>query len=142
VRFSPHDLRHLFISEYLIRLKRECGAGTEQFQEMDYLQAREAFGSLIMGWSSDKTINIYDHTRTGEKTLAVLAGYQKDLSQHHYVSEPILLPQQLVQEISPPAREAVVVPPTEGTVWLHDAETLAWVKKRQQQAKPEVREGR
>ncbi len=142
VRFSPHDLRHLFISEYLIRLKRECGAGTEQFQETDYLQAREAFGSLIMGWSSDKTINIYDHTRTGEKTLAVLAGYQKDLSRHHYVSEPILLPQQLVQEISPPAREAAVVPPTEGTVWLHDAETLAWVKKRQQQARPEAREGR
>ena len=143
VRFSPHDLRHLFISEYLIKLKRECGAGTNQFQETDYLQAREAFGSLIMGWSSSKTINIYDHTRDGEKTLSVLVDYQKDLSQRHYVSEPIPEPPQpLVQEVSPPTQKAIVVPPKEGTVWLHDAETLAWVKKRQQQAKSEVRGSR
>ncbi len=86
VQFSPHDLRHLFISEYLINLKRECGAGTEQFQETDYHQAREAFGSLIMGWRSSNTIDDYDHTRNGEKTLFVLADYQKDLSQRQYVS--------------------------------------------------------
>ncbi len=143
VRFSPHDLRHLFISEYLIKLKRECGAGTEQFQEADYVQAREAFGSLIMGWSSSKTINIYDHTRDGERTLFVLADYQKDLSKRHYVSESVPLPEsQLAQEGSLLAREAVTMSPAAETVWLHDAETLAWVKKRQQQTRSEVREGR
>jgi site-specific recombinase XerD len=139
VCFSPHDIRHLFISEYLIKLKRECGTGIEQFQESDYLQAREAFGSLVMGWSSSHTINVYDHTRNGEKTLFVLADYQKDLSQRHYISEPTPLsePQPLQECIPAPIREEVTTTTTGETFWMHDAETLAWIKKRQQQAQRE-----
>jgi site-specific recombinase XerD len=73
VRFSPHDLRHLFISEFLIKLRLACGAGTEHFDAEQYQREREAFGSLVMGWRSCRTIDIYDHTRDGEKTLFVLA---------------------------------------------------------------------
>jgi site-specific recombinase XerD len=29
VTFSPHDIRHLFITEFLILLRQECGAGTD-----------------------------------------------------------------------------------------------------------------
>jgi hypothetical protein len=131
VRFSPHDIRHLFISEYLIKLKRAYGAGTDRFQEIDYQQAREAFGSLIMGWSSSQTINLYDHTRTGEQTLFVLAGYQKDLAERRYEALPAGRPEQLITvEESPPIQEKVIATSSGEIVWLHDSETLAWIKKR------------
>src|SRR6266704_1762206 len=135
VPFSPHDIRHLFISEYLIRLKIACGAGTDQFDAEKYLREREAFGSLVMGWSSNHTINIYDHTRSGEGALSLLATYQKDLSQRHYIPDLVIDDQrQSSQEkVSLPLGEPVVDHPHEGTVWLHDAETLAWIKKMQQQ---------
>jgi len=37
------------------------------------------------------------------------------------------------ENVSLPLSEPVVVHPHEGTVWLHDAETLALIKKMQQQ---------
>lgn len=135
VPFSPHDIRHLFISEYLIRLKLACGVGTPQFDAEQYLREREAFGSMVMGWQSPKTIDIYDHTRDGEKTLSVLAGYQHDLSQRRYVAEPPSLASQPDEKtIALVPDEEEIVRYQEGeTMWLHDAETLAWIKKMQQQ---------
>ncbi len=137
VRFSPHDIRHLFITEFLMRLKLACQAGTDQFNEEDYLQAREAFGSLVMGWRSVNTINIYDHTRNGEKTLSVLADYQKDLSKRCYVPEPPLLtePRNSQEDVPASISEEMITAKSGETVWLHDTETLTWVKKMQQQAK-------
>ncbi len=143
VRFSPHDIRHLFITEFLIRLKLACRAGTDQFDEEGYVQAREAFGSLVMGWRSVNTINIYDHTRDGEKTLSVLADYQQDLSKRRYVSTPPMLiaPQSIQKDIAPLAREGS--PSNQGMeiVWAQDAETLEWVRKLQQQAKDQKQGG-
>jgi integrase len=137
VRFSPHDIRHLFITEFLIKLKLACKAGTDQFNEEDYLQAREAFGSLVMGWRSIKTINIYDHTRNGEKSLAVLADYQRDLCRRCYVSAPFTFkePPGIQEEISLLTGEDAVNNQHAETIWAHDMETLAWVKKLQQQVK-------
>jgi integrase len=134
VRFSPHDIRHLFISEFLMTLRIACGAGTEHFDAEQYLREREAFGSQVMGWRSSRTIDIYDHTRDGERTLLVLATYQQSLSERRYVSEPSPAEEHLSK------RESVVEQIEEKkasvgaaeTVWLHDAETLAWVKKIQQ----------
>jgi len=135
VPFSPHDIRHLFISEYLIRLKLACGAGTPQFDAEQYVREREAFGSMVMGWSSPKTIDIYDHTRDGEQTLSVLTSYQHDLSYRRYVAEPSLPTEQPKEKaIAPVHVEEEVTLHQEGeTMWLHDAETLAWIKKMQQQ---------
>jgi len=135
VQFSPHDIRHLFISEYLIRLKLACGAGTPQFDAEQYLREREAFGSMVMGWRSPKTIDIYDHTREGERTLSVLANYQLDLSQRRYVVEPPLPTEQSDgKAISrAPVEEELTLHQEGETMWLHDAETLAWIKKMQQQ---------
>lgn len=134
VRFSPHDIRHLFITEYLIRLKRACQVGTDQFDEEDYLQAREAFGSLVMGWRSVNTINIYDHSRDGEKALSLLANYQHDLAQRHYAPEPAIQTEQpCLLEHAPVMTEDSVAMQSGETFWLHDAETLAWIKKLQQE---------
>lgn len=78
----------LFISEYLIKLRAACGAGTDHFDAERCLREREAFGSTIMGWRSSKTIDIYDHTRDGEAVLSVLTNYQHDLSQRNYGPQP------------------------------------------------------
>lgn len=134
VSFSPHDIRHLFISEYLIRLKLACGAGTPHFDAEQYLRLREAFASMVMGWRSPKTIDIYDHTRDGEQTLSVLASYQQALSHRQYVAEPMLATAQLNEKVSSSSHgeEEVTLPQERETLWLHDAETLAWIKKWQQ----------
>jgi integrase len=135
VRFSPHDIRHLFISECLIRLKLACGAGTEHFDAEQYLREREAFGGMVMGWRSSRTIDIYDHTREGEGVLSVLANYQTDLAQRHYESKPLLAsePQREYEASSAPSEEEMLSHSKGKTIWLHDAETLAWIKKMQQQ---------
>jgi hypothetical protein len=142
VPFSPHDIRHLFVSEFLIKLKIACGAGTDHFDSEKYLREREAFATSIMGWQSLKTIDIYDQTRSGESVLQVLASYQDDLAKRRFVSVPSN-PEERSQALGvPPAsdEEHAASASARETVWLHDAETLAWVKKMQNQATDQGRE--
>jgi site-specific recombinase XerD len=131
VRFSPHDLRHLFVTEYLIKLKQACGAGTESFDSEKYLREREAFGKTIMTWRSIHTIDIYDQSRSGEAIFSVLAGYQQDLAQRRYAIQspqerPLSKPNVGVEVPLQPNQEAPVV-------WMHDEETLNWIKSMEQQ---------
>ncbi len=129
VRFSPHDLRHLFVTEYLIRLKLACGAGTEHFDSDKYLQEREAFGLMIMGWRSARTIDIYDQSRQGESALSTLAGYQKDLSYRRYASEiPAATHPPERHEAPALARQERSLSQDTEIVWMHDLETLDWIK--------------
>jgi site-specific recombinase XerD len=135
VRFSPHDLRHLFVTEYLIKLKRACGAGTEHFDAEKYLREREAFGSIVMRWRSTRTIDIYDQNREGEAVFSVLAGYQQDLSQRHYATLPPMVtnPPELRDAPAPseqPERRTQEAP----IVWMHDTETLNWIKSMEREA--------
>jgi len=135
VRFSPHDLRHLFVSEMLIQLKMECGAGTEHFDAERYLREREAFGNLVMAWRSHETIEIYDQTRSGENILQLLAEYQQKIGQRSVVSavpKPearTTLSTEKNQEGG--ASHAAARPHLAETIWVHDEETLAWIRKRQ-----------
>jgi site-specific recombinase XerD len=130
VRFSPHDLRHLFVTEYLITLKRACGAGTDLFDSEKYLQEREAFGLMIMSWRSTRTIDIYDQSRQGESALSTLAGYQQDLSQRRYASELPIVANSLEKSEEFPAleRQKPFLSQETETVWMHDQETLNWIK--------------
>jgi len=134
VPFSPHDIRHLFITEFLITLRLDCGAGTDHMDTERYQREREAFGSTIMGWSSSKTIDVYDHSRDGEHTLQVLARMQQSFSERRDVCEPATTTeQQSDAEEAPQAASQEMLSPAVGeTIWQHDAETLAWVKKMQQ----------
>jgi site-specific recombinase XerD len=132
VRFSPHDLRHLFVTEYLIKLKLACGTGTEFFDSEKYLREREAFGKTIMAWRSIHTIDIYDQSRSGEAIFSVLAGYQQDLAQRRYTiqspqARPLSKPDVGVEVPLQPNQEAPVV-------WMHDEETLNWIKSMEQRA--------
>jgi len=132
VRFSPHDIRHLFITEFLITLKQECGAGTEGgIDREQYRREREAFGHTIMGWRSSTTIDIYDHSHDGEHALQVLGKLQQGFSQRHYGLEPVNQTERQAKVL--PTNQNAAFSQASETVWLHDAETLAWVKKMQQQ---------
>ncbi|GHO43191.1 site-specific integrase [Ktedonospora formicarum] len=131
VRFSPHDLRHLFVTEYLMKLKLACGAGTQSFDAEKYLREREAFGKTIMAWRSIHTIDIYDQSREGEAIFSVLAGYQQDLAQR---CSAVQSPQ--VRSASTPCggAEAACLPNQDApVVWMHDEETLNWIKSMDQQ---------
>jgi integrase len=147
VRFSPHDLRHLFVSEMLIQLKVACGAGTGRFDSEEYLREREAFGSLVMAWRSPQTIDIYDQTRSGEKILHVLASYQQHLAQRPSLSAgpPALdtTPQECSTILTGGSQHSVSSQEREilqdsATIWVHDAETLAWINKLHQQKSTSV----
>jgi len=150
VRFSPHDIRHLFISEFLLILRQECGVGTTQFDSERYLREREGFASTIMGWRSSRTIDIYDHTRDAEGTLQVLATYQQNLSKRHYVPERLNMKEQsstdgeMVDSVGYPLSLPQSREPGQEreTIWLHDAETMAWVSKLQQAKTHEERDGK
>jgi site-specific recombinase XerD len=131
VRFAPHDLRHLFVTEYLMKLKLACGEGRESFDSEKYLREREAFGKTIMAWRSTHTIDIYDQSRSGEAVFSVLAGYQQDLARRCYTMQS---PQ--AQPLSKPCVEAEALPlPNQEApvVWMHDEETLNWIKSMEQQ---------
>jgi integrase len=131
VRFAPHDLRHLFVTEYLMKLKLACGTGTESFDSEKYLREREAFGKTIMAWRSTHTIDIYDQSRSGEAVFSVLAGYQQDLARRCYAFQS---PQ--VQSSSKPGVGTEAPPQSNqeaSIVWMHDEETLNWIKSMEQQ---------
>lgn len=123
VTFSPHDIRHLFITEFLLMLRQECGAGTDHFDTERYGREREAFGSTIMGWRSSHTIDVYDHSCDGEQTLQVLAMMQHRLAERRYGS--------LAET---PGATSPLAEAAHETIWLHDAETLAWIKQMQQES--------
>jgi hypothetical protein len=136
VRFSVHDIRHLFVSEFLITLRLACGFGTDRFDAERYLREREAFGSLVMGWQSPRTIDIYDQSRDGEHALVVLSTYQQKLSQRCY---PASLPcdpasDQIQKETHQRCDVGIDLSPKGETLWMHDAETLDWIKKMQRQS--------
>ncbi len=139
VRFSAHDIRHLFVSEFLITLRLACGSGTNHFDSERYLREREAFGLLVMGWQSSRTIDIYDQSRDGERALVVLSAYQQKLSQRSYLPEPPRDATFDQVQKEPPQRcdEGTPLASKGETFWVHDAETLDWIKKMQQQSQKE-----
>ncbi len=119
------------MTEYLIKLKLACGAGTESFDSEKYRSSREAFGKTIMAWQSPHTIDIYDQSREGEAVFSVLAGYQQDLARRCYTiqspqAKPLSKPRVGAEAELRPNQEATVV-------WMHDEETLNWIKSMEQQ---------
>lgn len=136
VRFSVHDIRHLFVSEFLITLRLACGFGTDRFDAERYLREREAFGGLVMGWQSPRTIDIYDQSRDGERALTVLSTYQQKLSQRCYLTAlPCDIVSDPIQKEAPRQCGEGTSQTSQGeTLWVHDSETLDWIKKMQRQS--------
>ena len=104
VPFAPHDIRHLFITEYLLLARQRFG-----HNEMAYRDAKEAFGQY-MGWRSLRTIEVYDHSSDREQTLLLVAELQRRMAQD---TGPT------TGDVSARAEHEII--------WTNDDATLAWV---------------
>jgi len=71
--FSPHDLRHLHVTQLLLKARVVYGREGE-----GYRSAKESI-SRLMGWKSPDTIEVYDHTLCDADALELLAAMQRDI---------------------------------------------------------------
>ena len=75
VDFSPHDLRHLLVTEWIILARKEWDKESE-----DYADHKRAFSDL-MGWDNPTTIELYDHSVNKVEALGKLFELQRRIQQ-------------------------------------------------------------
>jgi len=98
VSFTPHAIRHLFVTQHLVWIKEETGDDREE-------QERLKAGLVqIMGWHSRETMRIYDHTFTLQEAVQKLHAFQKKAEQQVTQAVEVLVtpPEQseITQEIT------------------------------------------
>ena len=75
VTFTPHALRHLFVTNYLAWVKEQAPDNPEEQRKM-----KEGL-RLFMGWRSRRTMEIYDHTFSAQEALLSVARFQQESEQ-------------------------------------------------------------
>lgn len=75
VSFTPHAVRHLFVTQHLVWIKQEAGDDPEEQQRL------KAGLVQIMGWHSWETMRIYDHTFSLQEAVQKLHEFQKQAEQ-------------------------------------------------------------
>src|SRR5437667_6326466 len=73
--FSPHAVRHLFVTQHLVWIKGEAGNDQEEQQRL------KAGLVQIMGWHSRETMRIYDHTFSLQEAVQKLHEFQRKAEQ-------------------------------------------------------------
>lgn len=76
VSFTPHAVRHLFVTQHLIWIKEVAGENQEEQQRL------KAGLVQIMGWHSRETMRIYDHTFSVQEAVNTLHAFQKRAEDH------------------------------------------------------------
>jgi len=71
VSFTPHAVRHLFVTQHLVWIKEEAGNDREEQQRL------KAGLVQIMGWHSRETMRIYDHTFSIQEAVHKLHEFQR-----------------------------------------------------------------
>ncbi len=71
VSFTPHAVRHLFVTQHLVWIKQEAGDDREEQQRL------KAGLVQIMGWHSRETMRIYDHTFSIQEAVHKLHEFQR-----------------------------------------------------------------
>ncbi len=82
LHFTVHSIRHLFVTDHLLFLRRECG-GTDGM----YPERRQAFARTVMHWAHPRTIDVYDHSINELDTLGLLARYQETIGRGEEAGE-------------------------------------------------------
>lgn len=90
VTFTPHAVRHLFVTQHLVWIKEEAGDDREEQQRL------KAGLVQIMGWHSRETMRIYDHTFSIQEAVHTLHEFQRKAE--HRVQ--MALQEPCVQELS------------------------------------------
>lgn len=75
VSFTPHAVRHLFVTQHLVWIKEEARDDQEEQQRL------KAGLVQIMGWHSPETLRIYDHTFSLREAVQKLHEFQKKAEQ-------------------------------------------------------------
>ncbi len=71
VTFTPHTIRHLFVTNYLFWIKEQAPDNPEEQRKM-----KEGL-RLFMGWRSKRTMEVYDHTFSEQEALLAVARFQE-----------------------------------------------------------------
>jgi integrase len=71
VCFTPHAIRHLFVTQHLVWIKEAAGDSREEQQRL------KAGLVQIMGWHSRETMQIYDHTFSLQEAVSQLHAFQR-----------------------------------------------------------------
>ena len=71
ISFTPHAIRHLFVTQHLVWIKEEAADDKEEQQRL------KAGLVQIMGWHSRETMRIYDHTFFIQEAVQKLHGFQR-----------------------------------------------------------------
>ena len=70
--FTPHAIRHLFVTQHLVWIKEEAADDQEEQQRL------KAGLVQIMGWHSRETMQIYDHTFAVQEAVHKLHSFQRE----------------------------------------------------------------
>jgi site-specific recombinase XerD len=107
VSFTPHAVRHLFVTQHLVWIKEEAADDQEERQRL------KAGLVQIMGWHSRETMRIYDHTFSVQEAVQKLHRFQREAETRSQAlvaaqeqSSPDVLPSQeetiaVIEEVEP-----------------------------------------
>lgn len=100
VSFTPHAIRHLFVTQHLVWIKEETGDDQEEQQHL------KAGLVQIMGWRSRETMRIYDHTFSIQEAVQKLHAFQRKAERQaaKAVEEPASL-----EPFSPSQQEITII---------------------------------
>lgn len=75
LEFTPHDIRHLYVTEWLTKIKKKCVRDAERARVLRQgLQRR-------MAWRSPLTIQCYDHSFTEQEEEEAYDAFQREVEQ-------------------------------------------------------------
>ena len=98
VSFTPHAVRHLFVTQHLVWIKEETGDDREEQQRL------KAGLVQIMGWHSRQTMRIYDHTFSIQEAVHKLHEFQRKAESQAQMAveapSPLALPSSRQEEIT------------------------------------------
>jgi integrase len=75
LEFTPHDIRHLRVTEWMTKINRRCVGDDQQKQLLRRGMQR------WMGWRSEQTIACYDHSFTEREAEEAFDTFQREVEQ-------------------------------------------------------------
>jgi len=86
LEFTPHDLRHLRVTEWLTKIAKRCAGDQQQERRLRRVIQRR------MGWRSPLTIHCYDHSSTEREEEEAFAEFQREIEQGTTELSPVTKP--------------------------------------------------
>jgi integrase len=74
IDFSPHDLRHLLVTELLVRARAQCDPHSPEYADI-----KRGLVDLF-AWTDPATIEVYDHSVNRVEALGLLGAWQRAIA--------------------------------------------------------------